>query len=376
MKFKQYQKQFDIKAAGVEVTPEILAKINIYTLKPMTPDEVYVRKYLMAHNSVDRDNERFPEALLDDFARTLSGKSFLIGHNRSGPGVGLFFDASTEDLTPEQFKSITGEDARLPEGVDKVKIVWGWTYLVKAAFNEMMIANIDAGIYRHASIGFKASDIKPVKGQYDNILYWEYVPPGEALEGSIVWLGAQPGATAQKKAGGSEEDIDIDNPKTKGGKKMDWKQLVAMLKRIFQGKSFSEDNLETEVKEALDAYAKSAVEAAVKPLNDKIVLLEPLEAKVKELEPLAADGKAYRESMVADYVTMKAKLGDVSEKKEDQDELKTVASAYPMKFLKAEVETLRKRVEEKFPDSQIKSDDPNNKRGPGGEKNALVPEEK
>jgi hypothetical protein len=153
----------------------------------------------MAHNAVDRDKERFSEPLLDDFARTLPGKSLLNGHDRYTLPMGLFFDAFTEELTPEQFKALTGEEARLPEGVTMVKVLWGWVYMLKAEFNASTTANIDAGIYRHASIGFRATDITPVKGPYDNILYWEYVPPGEALEGSIVWLGAQPGATAQKR---------------------------------------------------------------------------------------------------------------------------------------------------------------------------------
>jgi hypothetical protein len=194
-----YQKSISFKAAqGAEVTPMILAKINRYALKQLTADEVFVRKYLMAHNVIDRDNERFPEKILDDFAATFPGKSFLIGHERGGPGKGLYFDASTEEMTPDQFKALTGEEARLPIDMQKVKVLWGWVYMLKAEFNESMIANIDAGIYRHASIGFKAADITPIKGEYDNILYWEYVPPGEALEGSLVWLGAQPGATAQK----------------------------------------------------------------------------------------------------------------------------------------------------------------------------------
>ena len=194
-----YQKSISFKAAqGAEVTPEILGKINRYALKTLSADEVFVRKYLMSHNLIDRDNERFPEKILDDFAATLPGKSLLNGHDRHSLPIGLYFDANTEELTTEQFTALTGEEARLPEGIVKVKALWGWVYMLKAQFNESMTANIDAGIYRHASIGFKAADIIPVKGQYDNILYWEYVPPGEALEGSIVWLGAQPGATAQK----------------------------------------------------------------------------------------------------------------------------------------------------------------------------------
>ena len=100
MKFKTYQKQFDIKAAGVDITPEVLAKINKFAIKPLTAEEVYVRKFIMAHNAVDRDNERFSEPLLDDFAKTFPGKSFLIGHDRSALGVGLFFDSLTEEIPP------------------------------------------------------------------------------------------------------------------------------------------------------------------------------------------------------------------------------------------------------------------------------------
>jgi hypothetical protein len=200
-----YTKDFGLKAAqGVEVTGEILAKINKYALRELTPEEIFVRRFLMAHNAVDRDNERFPEPILDDFARTLPGKSLLNGHDRYTLPLGLYFDAFTEELTPEQFTALTGEEARLPEGVTMVKVLWGWVYMLKANFNASTTANIDAGIYRHASIGFKASDIMPITGSYSNILYYEYVPPGEALEGSIVWLGAQPGATTQKQVAHSQ----------------------------------------------------------------------------------------------------------------------------------------------------------------------------
>src|SRR4030042_5966181 len=107
-----YQKSISFKAAqGAEVTPEILGKINRYALKTLSADEVFVRKYLMAHNAIDRDNERFSEKILDDFAATFPGKSFLVGHDRRGPGKGLYFDALTEEMTPDQFKALTGEEA-------------------------------------------------------------------------------------------------------------------------------------------------------------------------------------------------------------------------------------------------------------------------
>ena len=199
----KYNKGFNIKDAsgGADVTPEMLAKINSYALTPLTADKVYARKFLLAHNAVDRDRERFQEALLDDFAVTIPGKSFLFAHDgRNYLPLGLWFDASSESMTVEQFKSLTGEDALLPIGTSTVKVMFAWSYMLKSATNQDTMDNIDAGIYRHVSIRFSAADLVAVKGGYDETLYYEYQGPGEAEEGSLVWLGAQPGSTSQKGA--------------------------------------------------------------------------------------------------------------------------------------------------------------------------------
>jgi hypothetical protein len=337
----------------------------------------------MAHNAVDRDNERFPEALLDDFARTMPGKSLLNGHDRYTLPLGLFFDAATEEMTPEQFKTITGEEALLPEEIQTVKVLYGWIYMLKSDFNTPMTANIDAGIYRHASIGFRASDLRPIKGQFDNILFWEYMPPGEALEGSLVWLGAQPGATAQKKHGGAEnpashkkqqDDVihQVDPPvkpeddiKTQGGKRK-MKTLIEKLKMLFPKRTFSEENVADEIKTLID---------------EKDAAITAKEARITELSPLAADGKAYRDGLVTQYVSQKAKLGEVAETPEAQEKVKTVAAVYPIDFLKSEVEALERRVAEKFPNKpQTKGDDRTDKSEDSGEvdwkkKNPIVPDD-
>jgi hypothetical protein len=177
------------------VETDQLEKINRFALTPLSPGEVFVARFLLAHNMIDRDHERFPEKLLDDFSKTLPGKSLLDGHNKQKLPSGLFFDSITEEMNPAQFTVLTNEAASLPDNIHLVKVLWGWIYMVRSEINAEMIKNIIAGIYRHVSIGFRASELIPIKGQYEQILYWEYVPPGEALEGSIVWLGAQPGAT-------------------------------------------------------------------------------------------------------------------------------------------------------------------------------------
>ncbi|NOZ68007.1 MAG: hypothetical protein GXP46_01860 [Deferribacteres bacterium] len=355
---KIYRKIQVLKAAdmGAEISPEMLAKINAYTLKELSAEDVYVRKFLLAHNAIDRDNERFPEALIDEFADTLPGKGFLIGHERPGPGRGLFFDAATEEMPPERFVELTGETPRLPAGVETVKVLWGWMYLLREAFNEEIMANLDAGIYRHVSIGFRAADLNAVKADPNGaVLYWEYVPPGEATEGSLVWLGAQPGATAQKAQKTESGDIDTEK---KGGKEMN-----EFLKRLSLklGKTFSEDNAEDEI---------------MAIFNEKDAKLKELENKVAELEPLAADGRAYRKELVDSYVTLRTKLEELPADDENrQKQAREIAAGFPVEFLKSEVEVLQKRVEEKFPDEgQLKGGDPDN-RDKNAKTNPLVPDD-
>jgi len=492
-----YQKTLGLKAAqGAEVTPEILAKINKYALTVLTADEVFVRKYLMAHNAVDRDNERFSEKILDDFGNTLPGKSLLNGHDRQSLPIGLYFDANTEELTKEQFTSLTGEEARLPDGIEKCKVLWGWVYMLKAQFNEKMIANIDAGIYRHASIGFRATDITPVKGQYENILFWEYVSPGEALEGSIVWLGAQPGATALKHPthpplakGRSEEGFekgavsfspttpadegrawdasaatarlakwassdgsgdkdkmdwpkyrkgfawfDADNPENFGSYKLPhhdviddeinvlWSGVSAAMgvllgarggvdipdsdfDRVYSHLARHYDQFDREVpeksynqggnkkmKDLLEKLAKkfsktftedNIVDEIQAMLAEKDKTISEKDARINELSPLAEDGKTWRDGLIADYVKLKAKLGEVAETPEGQEPLKKVAQGYPIDFLKTEVAHLQKRVDEKFPaEAQTKGDERRDKTADGGgekdytKDNPLTPEKK
>lgn len=354
---KTFAKQFGLKAAvaaGAEITPELLAKINAFALKPLSADEVYARKFLMCHSAIDRDNERFPEDLLDHFATTFPGKSFLFAHDRGEfLPLGLFFDASPEVMAGEQFKLLTGEAAQLPDGVSTVKVVWAWAYMLKEHRQEI-VANIDAGIYRHVSIGFRAADIRPVKKEVNGpTLYWEYVGPGEATEGSLVWLGAQPGATVHKTAGKDPAQ----HPK--GVPKM--KKILATLGPVL-GKSFADDTSE----ETLADSVKSA-------LGAKDAEITALKKKNSELEPLAADGKGFRDGLVADYVRMKAALGEAETDATKQEGVKSFAAGMQIDMLRSECKHLQARMEKAFPDGQIDGSDPNkNRNEKGADENPLI----
>ncbi len=320
------------KAAGVgvDVNDAILAKINAFALKALTADEIYVRKQILAHNGVDRDRERFPEMLLEDFARTLPGKSTLYSHDRHNfLPLGLYFDAATEQIDPAKFTEMTGEQPRLPEGVDKVKVLWAWFYVIKTPRVADVIANIEGGTYRHWSIGFSATDLIPVKGPYDQILYWEYAAPGEAREGSLVWLGAQQGATSQKA---------VDDIKHSSEENMSMKVLITLLGKALGKTLAPETSAETLAKE---------IETVI---NSQAATITDLSQQLQSAKSLADIGVAYRDDLVAKYVALKAKLGEAKEDEGSQKQIKAVVTGYPLDFLKSEVECLEKRVAEKFPD--------------------------
>lgn len=388
MKLKAYQKDFagsgrvvfvKAPASGAAVTAEQLGKINRFALSELTADDLYVRKYMIAHNMVDRDRERFSEGILDDFAATLPGKSYLFAHDRSDYlPLGMFFDATVEEMTADQFAAMTGEPAKLPDGVSMVKAVWAWFYILKDAGSDNIIKNIEGGIYRHGSIGFAASDLAPVKGEYDQILYWEYASPGEAREASLVWLGAQHGATTQKAAG------DDDKPNHKGETGM--KTLKILLGKLL-GKTFGDDTTEEQLASAVElALSEKAdkIKDLTKRLDEKdgkIKTLEDDASKHEDMKALAEEGKNYRKGLVDEYVRMKTALGQCGNTEEEGKALAAIADKMPSDFLAKENEVLFEQMGQKFPGTpQLRSKfsrdkSGEGKAGDGAEDNELIPKD-
>lgn len=318
---------------GKSLTDEQLAKINKLAPVQLSADQVYARRFLLAHNCIDRDNERFTEELLANFAASLPGKGlFDSGHPSSwsgsgGPGEGRFFDASTEEMTPEAFQALTGEACGLPTQVKMVKVLWGDAYILKLESNADLRAKLDGGICSFVSIGFKAPfyDVTDDRG---NHIYGEYRPKGEALEGSLVWLGAQPGASAQKSA---------DNKTQKEGKGM--KEFLKDLAKAL-GKPFSEEKAIDEIKSMLD---------------DK-------DTEIKSLKSLAEGGKAYRESLVKDAVKYGVLIGEIDTDADSQKAEEAFLKTVPLDRLKMIKDKYEGSARQKFPaEFQIPSKDEDDK---------------
>lgn len=74
------------KAAQVEkqaVDEGELARINAHTLRELSAEEVFTFSLAACDNQVDRDDERFSDATLNELAQLYPGKPVLLDHNWS-----------------------------------------------------------------------------------------------------------------------------------------------------------------------------------------------------------------------------------------------------------------------------------------------------
>ena len=335
---KSLNKQISLKAfgKGKKASDEQLAKINTYTLEPLTADQVYVRRFLVAHNGKDRDRERFNEELLDQFAATLPGKGlFFQGHpggwNGDGsPGWGLWFDAGTTPMSPAEFKQLTGEELDLPDPVSSGKVLWGEAYLrTDLSFMEDWTKMIDAGIIRFISIGFNAPR-KTITDANGNYLYGEYHPNGEALEASFVWLGAQPGASAKSYQGNQP-----DNP---NDKETHMKVLQLLQKALGLNTALTEDNLVDQVQAVIE---------------QKDATITEKDQEIKGLKAAAADGQAYRKSLIDDTIKFGTLIDEVKTDEESQKKETDFLVTLPIERLKSMRDKYEKRARQKCPTDPV-----------------------
>lgn len=185
-------------------TPDQLKAINGYALAEMGADQVYVRTAYLAHNGIDRDHEVFDDALLDDFARTLPGKGMFVRHpggwdGDSGPGVGRWFAAQVVSVSLDEARVRLREpNLQFPPATAVAKLLEASFYVPRTNKNANLLDDIDAGVAGDVSIGFSAADRTSIRDANGNEIAMRLLGPGEAAEGSLVWLGAQPGARVHK----------------------------------------------------------------------------------------------------------------------------------------------------------------------------------
>ncbi len=331
-------------AAPVAVSVEQLALINKFALAPLAAEQVYVRAIHLCHNAIDLDRERFSEALLTDFLASHAGKSFICSHKTDMLGFGILFDGEILKMPPIDASTLLGEELNFPAGVKEAQLLKLWFYIPLAVLvngkqvemNQELVANIEAGVYRHVSIGFSASGCAPVVDEKTGeTLYWEWKAPGLLREASMVYLGAQPGATTAAKSAGVEDNHGDKNKPSMETMKMD--KIKALL-----GLGADADHavVEKGVGEKLTRLAY--LESIVAPLEKAFGEAEPSAGQVKTMVLEAADGRAYKSMLVDESL----KLERVSKRLADDE--KSVAArkgmliGRPVADLLFDLESLRK----------------------------------
>ncbi|MBQ8624179.1 MAG: hypothetical protein IJ424_07420 [Oscillospiraceae bacterium] len=128
---------------AIEINSETLAKINKFTRRELSADEVYCFNVILCDNEIDRDNEKFSKEALKKLAELYVGKTGIFNHDPKGENqTARIFDASV--IEDPSRKTTDGET---------YAYLSAKAYMVKTDKNADLIKEIDAGIKKEVSVG-------------------------------------------------------------------------------------------------------------------------------------------------------------------------------------------------------------------------------
>ena len=196
--------------------------INQYSVKTLTPEDVYCFSVVLCDNEVDRDLERFTNAALDALADLFVGKTGISDHRWSADGqIARLYRVEVEN---------TGKKNSLGE---PLRILRGSAYVLKNESNQPIIDAIDGGIMKEVSVGCSVSkctcsicgeplrfDWRTWKHQCENghikgetydkkLCFGELDEPTDAYEFSFVAVPSQRGAGVTKSVNSLDDAFEL-----------------------------------------------------------------------------------------------------------------------------------------------------------------------
>ena len=333
--------QVCVKAATAPTDAQ-LAAIRQYTLRDFAADELMVRTFVLAHNAIDRDNECFDEPLLGDFARTIVGKGCYVCHpggwnGDGGPAEGRVFGAELQRMSFDAARQMLREpNLQFPPDRTEAVLLTTDTFFVRTPDNQSLLAKLDGGVAGDISIGFHAAGPQQLNDADGRALTAErWTSPGEALEQSLVWLGAQQGARAVKTTIRKTEQPE---------------QETAMTPE--QIKAMQDENASLKGAQQANAKAVQQIEAVRKALGDDAALIDAPE----KLASAIADGRKFHKALVDDIVTLERHLKITGDTEEDVKAARELYDVMPI----GKLETVRTALEARqSPAGRLKGGDPN-----------------
>ena len=367
-------------------------------------EDFRVYRSWLANNVIDRDRERFPKKMLQNFAATLPGKSKLFNHAwYDGTPEGRHYYAELVKMTVEEMLQMCGPVpiknfeamVRKAEEIDNGLFFLVGRFYVPSIDQEL-IFKIDAGIYSFESIGFRAPLLDPYTDENGNLLWYEYKEDnfrtGEATEGSWVFLGAQYGARTGKSAlksndtGLTIEDIE-DVIESSLSKRFNnpAKETKAMIKFKIAGQDYEVDpenaeNMQEAIAgiEAKITKAESEAGTAREQLaaTKKVLTAAglPDDATEDQAKAVAADAAAHRAEVIEEAVKYGQLTGAIPNEEEgvkahretmaklSTEEINRAAAGYkaiwekanpPQGQIKEEKEQAEKKAPVEMPNAEI-----------------------
>lgn len=301
-------------------TPEQLVQINQHTLKDLTADELYVRQFVVAHTAIDRDGEVIGDDLIANMSKTLAGKGLFEKHPQSydgssAPGTGKWFSTELKTVSLDEARAVLG-DVKFAPNATTAKLLYASAYVARTQKNADLISDIDAGIASFVSASFTYSDETPLEVQgvkVATLLHGE----GEALEASLVWLGAQPGAKAVKSANSNKSTNNSEHEDS-----VMTKELETKIKTL----TGERDGLQTKYES--EKSAKETAEAELKKYKDA-ANGEGFEG----VKALYAERAKTKSALIDTIVAADRQSGECGDSEDDIANAKKSYDGYPMEAL-------------------------------------------
>lgn len=126
---------------------EILDKINKFTRRKFSEDELYTFSVILCDNEIDRDCERFSDNALDKLKSLFIGKTGISDHV-----------PSTSNQTARIFETeLVTDESRTVKSGGAYKYLKASAYMIRTEDNKNLIAEIDGGIKKEVSISCSAA---------------------------------------------------------------------------------------------------------------------------------------------------------------------------------------------------------------------------
>lgn len=146
-------------------TDEQIAKINTFTQRSVTSDEVACFTTLSCNDLVDRDDDQFVTETVKGLASlpppySPTGKSFMVSHDTSKLAVGRIFDTGTTTV-------------KMPDGTTATFLT-NDVYIPRTDANKTFIENQEYGINWAVSVGVLLGDAKCAVGKEHDWGFWPW----------------------------------------------------------------------------------------------------------------------------------------------------------------------------------------------------------